>query len=368
MHRNIIRVVRGLFVALVFGMTGCGGSGTPTSTVSGIASEGALITGKTIKLKAANGSAVDATTDATGSYSIDVTNLTAPFLVTVTGANGTYVSLAPAAGIANINPITTTIVSLAAGTPDVSALFTNLTPAQLTAINTNLNVKSALLSTSLQAALPTGVKAADYFTGTITLGIGMDAVFDTYKITIHPTEGITIKTKDTTAATVLSIPANTIFSNSNDPLPVITVPPNPINPNLPIPAITITTGVWGNVWYWEGDFMPIVIDTLSTTPASRGKITPVVREIQIHRVTTVTDMNSYGPLFSSIPTELVATTISDENGFYQIDLPPGIYSAFIKEGTNYYANGFSSQGIRAFEVQSGTVTEMRLDITLAATF
>lgn len=375
MHGNVIKVV-GLFVAMVFGMTGCGGSGegskASTLTVSGTASEGALITGKTVRLKDANGTAaVDTTTDTTtGSYSIDVTNLTAPFLVTVTGTNGTYVSLAPAAGIANINPITTTVVSLAAATPNVSALFSSLTPAQLAAINTNFTAKSALVSSSLQAALPTGVKADDYFTGTITAGIGKDAVFDTYKITIHPTDGITIKTKDATAATVLSIPANTIYSNANAPLPAISVLPNPINTDIPIPAITITTGVRGNVWYWEGDFMPFVYTDIppSTVPSSRGKISPVVREIQIHRVTTVTDMNSYGPLFSDIPTELVATTTSDQTGFYQIDLPPGIYSAFIKEGTKYYANGFDSQGIMAFEVRSGTVTEMRLDITLAATF
>jgi hypothetical protein len=128
--------------------------------------------------------------------------------------------------------------------------------------------------------------------------------------------------------------------------------------------------VWGNVKYWEGDFMPIIFDiSPSAAPPSRGIITPVVREIQIHRVTTVTDMNSAGPLYSNIPTELVATTTSDENGFYQVDLPPGIYSVFVKEGTKFYANSFDSQGrIMAFEVLSGTVTEMQLNITFAATF
>lgn len=240
MSRTFIKVVVGLFVAMTLGVAGCGGGGggseTPSpippgnvskSTVSGTASEGALITGKTVKLKDANGtSAVDGMTNTTtGIYTIDVTGLTAPFLVTVTGTNGTYVSLAQSAGTANINPITTTVVALAAGTTDMSALFTSLTPAQVSTINANYTAKSALVSTSLQAALPTGVKAEDYFTGTVTAGKGMDAAFDTYQIVVHPTVGITIKTKDASATTVLTIPAATVIANTTQALPRINVAP-----------------------------------------------------------------------------------------------------------------------------------------------
>ena len=189
--------------------------------MSGTASEGALITGKTVKLKDANGnSAVDTITDATtGNYSIDVSNFTAPFLVTVTGSQGTHISLAQAAGKANINPITTAVVALAAGNSDVSAIFTNLTPMQLTAIKTKYANKAALLTTSLQAALPVGVKVDDYFTGTITVGEGMDVVFDTYQFTIDPATGIKVKTKDASAISVLTIPAATVTANTDQPLP-----------------------------------------------------------------------------------------------------------------------------------------------------
>lgn len=238
MSRNFIKVL-GLFFVIVFGLIGCGGGGgggTPTPvtpggnvtpiTVSGTASEGALITGKTVKLKDANGtSAADGTTNATtGIYTIDVTGLTAPFLVTVTGTNGTYVSLAQTAGTANINPITTTVVALAAGNSDVSALFTSITPAQLTTINTNYTAKSALVTASLQSALPAGVQAQDYFTGAITVGTGMDAVFDTYRITVNPTTGITVKTRDASATTVLSIPVAIITANTDQALPILTIP------------------------------------------------------------------------------------------------------------------------------------------------
>ena len=124
----MIKLFTMLSCALLFAASGCGGGGGTSLIVSGTASEGALITGKTVTLQDANGSATYTTTDATtGSYSINVTGLTATFLVTVTGTNGTYISLAQTDGTANINPVTTMVVALAAGTCDVSALFTNLT-------------------------------------------------------------------------------------------------------------------------------------------------------------------------------------------------------------------------------------------------
>ena len=124
----MLRVAIGCIFSAALLLAGCGGGGgggsgstgpsvpTPVvSTVSGTASEGALILGKVVKLKDADGnSAPDATTNATtGVYSVDVTGLKAPYIVTVTSDSGTYVSLAPAVGTANINPITTAVVAMA---------------------------------------------------------------------------------------------------------------------------------------------------------------------------------------------------------------------------------------------------------------
>jgi len=222
---KILTLITTVLVAVL--LAGCGGGGDSTSPiVTGTASEGALITGKPVKLKDARGiSAVDTTTDATtGIYSIDVTNLIAPFLVTVTGANGTYVSLAPADGKANINPVTTMVVALAAGNPDVSALFTALTPVQLSTIKANYTAKSELVTTALQSVLPPGVKTEDYFTGTVTAGKGMDALFDTCQIAVDPTKGITVQTKGDTAAPALTIPAVTVTANTPQPLPPFIIP------------------------------------------------------------------------------------------------------------------------------------------------
>jgi hypothetical protein len=236
--------------------------------VSGTASEGALITGRVVKLKDAYGNpAVETITNTTGGFSIDVANLTAPFLVTVTGTNGTYISLAQTAGTANINPITTMVVALAAGTPDVSALFTGLTPAQLTTINTNYTVKSALVTTSLQAALPSGFTAGSYFTGTVTAGTGMDAMFDTYQIVVHPTNGITVKTNDASATTCLTIPVATVTANTTGPLPTINVPtPTPTPTPIPTPTPTPT---------------PIPTPTPPTTPTGFAVTTASASQINL---------------------------------------------------------------------------------------
>ena len=227
-----------LFFLMSLSIYGCGNSGGESAvlgsvfpkpaSVIGTASEGTLITEKTVKLKDAEGkSAVNAITDATtGTYKIDVTGLTAPFLLTVTGANGRYVSLARTAGTANINPITTMVVALAAGTPDVISLFADLTPDKLAAINSNYSSKTALVNTSLSAVLPSGAEIEDYFTGEISAGTGIDALFNAYQITIGSSTGITFKTNNSSAATALYIPVATITANTNEPLPVlVNLPP-----------------------------------------------------------------------------------------------------------------------------------------------
>lgn len=230
MGRNTINFVMGCIVAMAVGMAGCGGGGSSTPTVYGTASEGALITGKTVKLKDANGqSAADATTDPVdGSYSIDVTGLTPPFLVTIHGDNGYYLTFAGTAGKANINPITSSVVALAAGTPDLPMLFDSVNPALLAAISDRITCKCALFTTSLQALLPDGLNVENYFTGTITQASGLDGMFDRYLITVDPVNGIAVRTNDTDAMSLLSIPGATILANTDQPLPTITTPTAPL--------------------------------------------------------------------------------------------------------------------------------------------
>jgi hypothetical protein len=102
---------------------------------------------------------------------------------------------------------------------------------------------------------------------------------------------------------------------------------------------------------------------------SGGTIKPVVREIYISRVLTEREMSdahaaqARGSFFSVIPAKIVATTSSDKRGFYQLELPPGIYSFFVKEDKAFYANSFDGEGrITAFEVLPQAVTKRDINI------
>ena len=97
--------------------------------------------------------------------------------------------------------------------------------------------------------------------------------------------------------------------------------------------ITISQGVWGNICFWKGNFMPTVhsdgiADRILDIFKSRdGTIIPVVREIYISRVITLKEMSDSdvalprAGFFSVITAKIVATTSSDKKGFYQLELP-----------------------------------------------
>jgi hypothetical protein len=126
-------------------------------------------------------------------------------------------------------------------------------------------------------------------------------------------------------------------------------------------CVTIAQGLWGDVWFWDGDFMPICPD---------GTVTPAVREIRVHTLTTIGEVTPAGPAFyTEVHTPLVATLQSDRLGFFEAELPPGSYSVFAVEDTLLYANGVDGDGhICPVEVLPGQVTSIRVDITYRASF
>lgn len=127
--------------------------------------------------------------------------------------------------------------------------------------------------------------------------------------------------------------------------------------------VSITQGVWGNVWFWEGDFMPII-------DPDNAKITPVVREIYVHEATTETmvERSPFG-FYTKINSKLMTVIQSDKDGFFQVALDPGKYSFFVKEDTAFYANLFDGQGcICPATVTADSVTKIQIDITYRASF
>ncbi len=127
--------------------------------------------------------------------------------------------------------------------------------------------------------------------------------------------------------------------------------------------VTIHQGVWGNVWFWEGDFMP------SDRPP-RGTITPVVREVYVYKATPLDSVIGppYSPFYSKILTPLVATTTSNSTGFFQVELQPGKYSFFVKEDSLFYANLFDDYHIQPATVVKDSVIKRQIDITYKASW
>ncbi|GAB4329918.1 MAG: hypothetical protein Kow0037_05300 [Calditrichia bacterium] len=127
--------------------------------------------------------------------------------------------------------------------------------------------------------------------------------------------------------------------------------------------VTITQGVWGNVWFLEGNFEP----SLGRTS---GKITPVVREILVYEATRRDQAEPPGDyFFTAIHTNRIASVFSDEDGFYQIPLPPGKYSLFVREDSLYIATGDDGEGVLfPVVVKEGQVTRADIKIDYKATY
>jgi hypothetical protein len=127
--------------------------------------------------------------------------------------------------------------------------------------------------------------------------------------------------------------------------------------------VTIKQGIWGNVWFWEGSFMPV----------GWGNITPVVRTIYFYQLTRYDSVvPPTGTWFNKINSVLIDSTLSGSNGFYQIILAPGEYSVFIKEDTAYYANWFTVRNsiwyILPVPVKKDSITEFPIDITYKSVY
>ncbi len=122
--------------------------------------------------------------------------------------------------------------------------------------------------------------------------------------------------------------------------------------------VTIKRGVWGDVWFWSGDFQPI----------GRGEICQVKRKIYIYELTTFSDVEKIGytSFYSAINTKLVTIVESDNEGFFQIELEPGNYSLFVKEDGNFYSNRLNPIGIFPVSIELDKVSEVRFDITYKA--
>lgn len=105
--------------------------------------------------------------------------------------------------------------------------------------------------------------------------------------------------------------------------------------------VTIANGLWGTLGLITGNCMP-VIDPANTS----CKSCPVKRTMRIYSYTTLSQASQAqtGPFFDSFSTTMLKEFKSDSDGFFEITIEPGTYTAVAVEDGKLYAFSFDGQG------------------------
>lgn len=188
--QNIKIIFLCLAASLIFIACGSSGGGGGTTTVSGIAAAGAPIVG-IVNVKGANGATASSPIEIDGSYSIDVTDLTVPYILYAEGSVNSksiaIYSAAIAAGTINITPITDFILRNALGSQAEDA-YNNWDTAQVSEDNLNVaenDVQNQLAPLLAGAGVPSDVDLISIaFKADQT---GLDAVLDALDISYSGT-------------------------------------------------------------------------------------------------------------------------------------------------------------------------------------
>lgn len=197
---------------LILAACGGGSSGTspdpvvpvtpaPPTTISGTAAVGAAISGSVVAIDSKGKVSLAVSTGAGGAFTLNVSGMTAPFLLSITGTSGgkqvTLNSIATAAGqTVNITPLTDLIVSTASGQPGGAALATLCAPvgdtvsAACNTVLTNAATQQrfdAAVAAVVAMIKPINTSNTHPLTGAfVANGTGMDAVLD--QILVAPAE------------------------------------------------------------------------------------------------------------------------------------------------------------------------------------
>ena len=157
---------------------------TTTAILTGTAATGGPISGSvTLKDSSPSTSTLTASSASDGSFSFDVTGLTAPFLLRIAygdaASPSTLYSLAAGAGTTNITPLTSIATRAAAGGVDLDAFFRNSTGADIAGAGSRMSqavsALQSVLSPLFQRFNVQGNLLSTPFTADHT---GIDAVMD----------------------------------------------------------------------------------------------------------------------------------------------------------------------------------------------
>lgn len=186
-----------LISTLIVGCGGGGGSGsgggTPTATtLTGVAASGAALAGARVSAKDVNGIERIADTSDDGSYELNLSGTTGPYVLRAISMDGSeYFSAALASdlgGIVNITPLTSIIVADATnmdpkvlygsyGSPSAAALTANLAASITNLVSALAPVASAVGATLTETGVLRGAFSADH--------TGIDRMLDALQINFN---------------------------------------------------------------------------------------------------------------------------------------------------------------------------------------
>jgi hypothetical protein len=110
-------------------------------------------------------------------------------------------------------------------------------------------------------------------------------------------------------------------------------------------AQSLRQGIQGQVFLVGSATIP---DSSTARPNPNAGIK---REVVIHELTTLWQAKHENGLFNSVPTAVIASVISEDDGTFKVKLPPGTYSVFVREGNGLYANLFEENQINPVVVK-----------------
>ena len=277
---------------LLFLLAGCSGSGeSGAPTISGVAAAGSPIFG-TVYLKDSSVPAKELSVPiaADGSFSFDLKDLTAPFLLKAVGtSNGSlqvHYSFTNAAGITNINPLSTLAVVLANGSDDLTTLYNSAEAVKMQALINALPTAISTVQTALKPTLSKfGAALVNFISDPYTADHkGIDLFLDMVGIRFGNGKVVVSEIFDRwrTNNAIIEIPLTEFNASSvdiiADPIPAIGsvfVTPNPAvvapNATLNFSAVVIGSANPQVIWSVVEENGGVITDSgIYTAPATTG--------------------------------------------------------------------------------------------------
>ncbi|MEM9982610.1 MAG: carboxypeptidase-like regulatory domain-containing protein, partial [Bacteroidota bacterium] len=129
----------------------------------------------------------------------------------------------------------------------------------------------------------------------------------------------------------------------------------------------IEQGVAGKVIWVEGNRMPS--ESIDGKPVREEEV-GITREIHVYPLAKMMQVQVVEDVFyTNFPTKPIATTLSDEQGCFEVALDAGSYTLVVKEKKGFYGNLFDGEGhIYPITVKPNGVTTVRFKVDYMATY